>query len=83
MPKKNKKKNHYPYGQAEDGNLRAGVTCSLPITCCDCGLRHFIIIYEIQKDGTFKPNKKPLAFEFYRDYSMTDNNRRVKKWTKK
>ncbi len=73
-------KKDYPYKSAEDGELRFNVTTSFPITCCDCGLRHFINVHEILKDGSLKPNRKPLALGFYRDWSMTEHNREVRKW---
>lgn len=73
-------KKNYPHKSAEDGDLRFNLTTSMPFTCCDCGLRHFITIYEVLKNGSLKPNKKKLAMGFYRDYSMTEHNREVKKW---
>ena len=84
MAKRKKKslKKNYPYVQAEDGDTRMNITTSFPMTCCDCGLRHFITIYEILPNGMFKPNKHRLALSFYRDYSMTEHNREVKKWKK-
>ena len=74
-------KKDYPNVSANDGDFRY-CKASLPITCCDCGLRHFLTIDKVLKNGKLDTNKQLLAIRFYRDQSMTEHNREIKKWKK-
>lgn len=57
------------------------------ISCCDCGLKHFV---SIDKETSCKkglsrlePNRGCLRLRFYREESSTKHNRSKRKYPKK
>ena len=68
-----------PEFSGEEANTRE-------VLCIEKAEKQLIADLQIQLTeltNNLKPNKKKLAFGFYRDHSITEHNREVKKWSKK
>ena len=84
MPRKKKsKKRRWPYSSSK---LRSGqimwAKSSTYLVCCDCGLRHHVVIdRETISKGQkmLMPNDRWLALRFYRDDRITAQERRQDK----
>ena len=82
-----KKKKKQAFDRLDDGEI-LWVKTHAHISCCDCGLAHFVTVEEEVKRkrnniSQLKTNDGWLALRFFRDGAGTNRNRKEERFIKK